>query len=40
MACDWVEKGSTILRAITSDERADSATHKAAQAIGRAQSRC
>jgi hypothetical protein len=38
MACDWVEKGSTILRAITSDERADSATHKAAQAIGRAQS--
>jgi hypothetical protein len=38
MACDWVEKGSQILRAITSDERADSATHKAAQAIGRAQS--
>ena len=38
MACDWVEKGSLILRAITSDERADSATHKAAQAIGRAQS--
>jgi hypothetical protein len=38
MACDWVEKGSEILRAITSDERADSATHKAAQAIGRAQS--
>ncbi|WP_296952148.1 hypothetical protein [uncultured Massilia sp.] len=38
MACDWVEKGSTILRAITSDERADSATHRAAQAIGRAQS--
>lgn len=38
MACDWVEKGSKILRAITSDERADSATHKAAQAIGRAQS--
>ncbi|MCS0588042.1 hypothetical protein ACFQ09_08960 [Massilia norwichensis] len=38
MACDWVEKGSAILRAITSDERADSATHKAAQAIGRAQS--
>jgi hypothetical protein len=27
-----------ILRAITSDERADSATHRAAQAIGRAQS--
>ena len=38
MACDWVEKGSDILRAITSDERADSATHRAAQAIGRAQS--
>ena len=38
MACDWVEKGSVILRAITSDERADAATHKAAQAIGRAQS--
>lgn len=38
MACDWVEKGSDILRAITSDERADAATHKAAQAIGRAQS--
>ncbi|QYF94696.1 hypothetical protein KY495_05745 [Massilia sp. PAMC28688] len=38
MACDWVEKGSLILRAITADERADAATHKAAQAIGRAQS--
>ncbi|MYN10245.1 hypothetical protein [Pseudoduganella aquatica] len=38
MACDWVEKGSEILRAITSDERADAATHRAAQAIGRAQS--
>src|SRR5471032_2252861 len=38
MACDWVEKGSEILRAITSDENADGATHKAAQAIGRAQS--
>ena len=38
MACDWVEKGSDILRAITADERADSATHRAAQAIGRAQS--
>jgi hypothetical protein len=37
-ACDWVEKGSQILRAITGDERADSATHRAAQAIGRAQS--
>ncbi|WP_038496725.1 hypothetical protein [Janthinobacterium agaricidamnosum] len=39
MACDWVEKGSDILRAITSDENADGATHKAAQAIGRAQSK-
>jgi hypothetical protein len=38
MACDWVEKGSQILLAITGDERADAATHKAAQAIGRAQS--
>ncbi|MBY0557959.1 MAG: hypothetical protein K2P77_12195 [Burkholderiaceae bacterium] len=38
MACDWVEKGSEILRAITSDEKADAATHRAAQAIGRAQS--
>ena len=38
MACDWVEKGSEILRAITTDENADSATHRAAQAIGRAQS--
>ncbi|QOY95053.1 hypothetical protein IM543_03925 [Massilia sp. UMI-21] len=38
MACDWVEKGSVILRAITQDPNADSATHKAAQAIGRAQS--
>jgi hypothetical protein len=38
MACDWVEKGSEILRAITSDEGADAATHRAAQAIGRAQS--
>lgn len=38
LACDWVEKGSEILRAITGDERADGATHRAAQAIGRAQS--
>ena len=38
MACDWVEKGSQIILAITSDENADGATHKAAQAIGRAQS--
>jgi len=38
MACDWVEKGSEILRAITSSEHADAATHRAAQAIGRAQS--
>jgi len=37
-ACDWVEKGSEILRAITTDENADHATHRAAQAIGRAQS--
>ncbi|TWI61136.1 hypothetical protein IP91_04723 [Pseudoduganella lurida] len=37
-ACDWVEKGSEILRAITSDENADAATQRAAQAIGRAQS--
>ena len=36
-ACDWVERGSTILQAITSDPRADNATHRAAQAIGRAQ---
>ncbi|WP_229507009.1 hypothetical protein [Pseudoduganella rivuli] len=38
MACDWVEKGSEILRAITSDENADASTHRVAQAIGRAQS--
>ncbi|MBC7453598.1 MAG: hypothetical protein H7335_07820, partial [Massilia sp.] len=38
LACDWVEKGSQILRAITSSEQADGATHQAAQAIGRAQS--
>jgi hypothetical protein len=38
LACDWVEKGSQILRAITSDERADGSTHRVAQAIGRAQS--
>lgn len=38
MACDWVEKGSQILIAITADEQADGATHRAAQAIGRAQS--
>lgn len=37
-ACDWVEKGSEIIHAITNDSRADAATHKAAQAIGRAQS--
>ncbi|SRR5450830_294612 len=37
-ACDWVEKGSTIIHAITTDTRADAATHRAAQAIGRAQS--
>jgi hypothetical protein len=38
IACDWVEKGSEIIHAITTDARADSATHRAAQAIGRAQS--
>ena len=38
MACDWVEKGSEIILAITADDNADAATHKAAQAIGRAQS--
>jgi hypothetical protein len=37
-ACDWVEKGSEIIHAITTDARADAATHRAAQAIGRAQS--
>ncbi|WP_151634340.1 hypothetical protein [Noviherbaspirillum aerium] len=37
-ACDWVEKGSQILHAITNDPDADAATHRAAQAIGRAQS--
>jgi hypothetical protein len=37
-ACDWVEKGSEIIHAITNDQRADAATHRAAQAIGRAQS--
>jgi hypothetical protein len=39
MACDWVEKGSQIMRAITLDAGADAATHKAAQEIGRAQSK-
>lgn len=37
-ACDWVEKGSQIILAITADDNADAATHRAAQAIGRAQS--
>lgn len=37
-ACDWVEKGSQIIHAITTDHQADAATHRAAQAIGRAQS--
>jgi hypothetical protein len=37
-ACDWVEKGSQIIQAITADPRADASTHRAAQAIGRAQS--
>ena len=38
LACDWVEKGSRIILAITADDNFDGATHKAAQAIGRAQS--
>ncbi|HEX7643812.1 MAG TPA: hypothetical protein VF472_16525 [Burkholderiaceae bacterium] len=38
LACDWVEKGSHIIHSITTDPNADSATHRAAQAIGRAQS--
>ncbi|HEX2529881.1 MAG TPA: hypothetical protein VHK70_00240 [Burkholderiaceae bacterium] len=37
-ACDWVEKGSQVIQAITTDSHADAATHRAAQAIGRAQS--
>jgi hypothetical protein len=37
-ACDWVERGSQIIHAITTDTRADAATHRTAQAIGRAQS--
>ena len=37
-ACDWVEKGTRIIYAITTDSTADAATHRAAQAIGRAQS--
>jgi len=37
-ACDWVEKGSAIIHAITADTGADANTHRAAQAIGRAQS--
>jgi hypothetical protein len=37
-ACDWVEKGSQIIQSITADPRADASTHRAAQAIGRAQS--
>jgi uncharacterized protein with PIN domain len=37
-ACDWVEKGSQVIQAITTDTSADAATHRAAQAIGRAQS--
>lgn len=37
-ACDWVDKGSQIIQAITTDPNADGATHRAAQAIGRAQS--
>lgn len=37
-ACDWVEKGTKIIYAITQDDNADPATQRAAQAIGRAQS--
>ncbi len=37
-ACDWVEKGTKIIYAITQDGNADAATQRAAQAIGRAQS--
>jgi len=37
-ACDWVDKGSQIIQTITSDPNADAATHRSAQAIGRAQS--
>jgi uncharacterized protein with PIN domain len=37
-ACDWVDKGSQIIQQITTDPDADAATHRAAQAIGRAQS--
>lgn len=37
-ACDWVEKGTKIIYAITEESRADPATQRAAQAIGRAQS--
>ena len=37
-ACDWVDKGSQIIQSITTDPDADAATHRAAQAIGRAQS--
>jgi hypothetical protein len=38
IACDWVDKGSQIIQAITTDPDADAATHRSAQAIGRAQS--
>ena len=37
-ACDWVEKGTKIIYAITQDGNADAAIQRAAQAIGRAQS--
>ena len=37
-ACDWVDKGSQIIQTITTDPDADAATHRSAQAIGRAQS--
>ena len=38
LACDWVEKGSQIILAITADDNFDAASQRAAQAIGRAQS--
>ncbi len=35
---DWIEKGTAIVRSITDDPELDSATHRLAQAVGRAQS--
>jgi len=37
-ACDWVERGTKIIYAITKDGNADASTQRAAQAIGKAQS--